>query len=48
MITTVKQLKTLVDTLVIVSKGKIRLKARSYVYFKDKGYMTLYFESCGS
>lgn len=48
MITTVKQLKNLVDTLIIVSEGKIRLKAEGYVYYKDKGYMTLYFENDGS
>lgn len=48
MITTSTQLQNIVDTLVIVSEGKIKLKAEGYVYFKDKGTLTLYFESHGS
>lgn len=48
MITTVKQLKTLVDTLIIVSEGKIKLKVESYIRHKDEGYMALYFEKDGN
>lgn len=47
MITTSAQLRNIVDTLIIVSEGKIQLKTEGFEYFKDKGELTLYFESQG-
>lgn len=47
MITTSAQLQNIVDTLVIVSEGKINLKTEGFAYLKDRGQLTLYFESHG-